>query len=110
MSHFLLDLQEAHQRKPVGLATNDSLHISQGFSTRSVKFNMPALGSLAATIHPTNYGKEGGDESMDDDHFVSGSSEDSPVQLDGGEVTGGESELAVTEVLRPGGIELAAGL
>ena len=85
-------------------------HISQGFSTRSVKFNMPALGSLAATIHPTNYGREDGDEDMDDDHFVSGSSEDSPVQLDGGEVTGGESELAVTEVLRPGGIELAAGL
>ena len=53
VSHFLLDLQEAHQRPIVGLAPNDLAHTSQSLSSGSVTFER-ALGSLSATLDPTD--------------------------------------------------------
>ena len=53
VSHFLLDLQEAHQRTVVGLATDDSFYTLQNHGAHSLNFvNM--LGSLGATIYSTN--------------------------------------------------------
>ncbi|KAI1782024.1 hypothetical protein LXA43DRAFT_1151863, partial [Ganoderma leucocontextum] len=54
VSRFLLDLQEAHQIKVVGLDTNDPLHTLQNFGIRSINLP-PALGSLGATIDPASY-------------------------------------------------------
>ncbi|KAI1788593.1 hypothetical protein LXA43DRAFT_856338, partial [Ganoderma leucocontextum] len=54
VSRFLLDLQEAHQIKVVGLDTNDPLHTLQSFGIRSINLP-PALGSLGATIDPASY-------------------------------------------------------
>ncbi|KAI1798356.1 hypothetical protein LXA43DRAFT_25086 [Ganoderma leucocontextum] len=64
-SHFLLDLQEAYQRKVVGLATDDPLHTSQSLSIRSLNF-ATALGSLSATLDPADYGQEDDYEGTDD--------------------------------------------
>ena len=104
--HVLLDLQEAHQKKAVGLAINDPLSTSQSFSIRSVKF-MPALGSLAATIHPgANYDQQ--DEGIDEFH-----SEDLHVRPDAGESGGDvpvDNESAIMVIPRSGDIELAARL
>ena len=61
VSHFLLDLQEAHQRPIVGLGTNDNLQNSQSASDRSVRF-ANTFGSLGATIGPINYGRDEDDE------------------------------------------------
>ena len=51
VSHFLLDLQECHQRVVIGLGTDDLSHNSRSFDVRdgSVDF-APALGSLGATL------------------------------------------------------------
>ena len=51
VSHFLLDLQECHQRMVIGLETGDLPHSSQSFdvSDGSVHF-APALGSLGAIL------------------------------------------------------------
>ena len=51
ISHFLLDLQEAHQRMEFGDETNDH---SWSASGGSVVF-ASALGSLGATIDPAQY-------------------------------------------------------
>ncbi|KAI1793535.1 hypothetical protein LXA43DRAFT_220188 [Ganoderma leucocontextum] len=107
VSHFLLDLQEAYQRKVVGLGTDDPLHTSQSFSLRSMNFT-PALGSLGATIDPAHYGREDEDEDIDarlgvpEDvpGYGGGSSRDARI----------EDEFAIMEVPRPGGTELAIGL
>ena len=66
VSHFLFDLQEAHQRTVVGLGTDDILHISQSITVSSRSVHVaPALGSLAATIHhPTDYGWEGDNQEV----------------------------------------------
>ena len=69
VSHFLLDLQEAHQRVIVKLETNDPLHTSQGLNDHSVGFRKHGmLGSLGATIIPSEYRdpQEEGDENVDD--------------------------------------------
>ncbi|KAM5534672.1 hypothetical protein V8D89_011684 [Ganoderma adspersum] len=66
VSHFLLDLQEAYQRKAVALGTDNPLQTSSSFSIRSINF-MPALGSLAATIAPAHFGREDGAEGIDVD-------------------------------------------
>ena len=53
VSHFLLDLQEAHQRTVAGLAADDSFYTLQNHSAHSLNVtNM--LGSLGATIYSTN--------------------------------------------------------
>ncbi|TBU42484.1 hypothetical protein BD309DRAFT_962874 [Dichomitus squalens] len=49
VSHFMLDLQEAYQRKVVGLASNDPLHTSHTMSVPSLNF-ANALGSIATHI------------------------------------------------------------
>ena len=51
MSHFLLDLQEAHQRTVVDLASNGLLRSLGDIDSNSVEFE-PVLGSLCATIDP----------------------------------------------------------
>ncbi|PIL34326.1 hypothetical protein GSI_03101 [Ganoderma sinense ZZ0214-1] len=66
VSHFLLDLQDAHQRKVVGLDTDDPLYTLQSFNLRSAHL-MPALGSLGAVIDPAHYGREEHDELFDVD-------------------------------------------
>ena len=48
----------------VGPTTNDALHISQ-YASRSINF-APALGSLAATVHPADYGWGRDDEEVAD--------------------------------------------
>lgn len=110
VSHFLLDLQEAHQRKVVGLATGDPSHTSQSFSVRSLNF-MPALGSLAATIEPADYDRVNGNEGVDEDGFGV-QSEDFPMRPGVREYidTHAEDRSAITEVPRSGNIELAVGL
>ncbi len=85
VSHFLLDLQDAYQRKAVALASNDPLQTSQSFSIRSINF-VPALGSLAATIGPASYGLANGDEGIDEDRFRV--SEDLSMRPDGGRASG----------------------
>ncbi|PIL26972.1 hypothetical protein GSI_10110 [Ganoderma sinense ZZ0214-1] len=52
ISRFLLDLQEAYQRKVIFLGSEDRLHTSHSGSSHlsSVGFNAPALGALCATI------------------------------------------------------------
>lgn len=69
-----------------GFAANDPLHTSQGFSIGSVRF-MPGLGLLAATIDPTDYGREDAydDDPVDEDH--SGISDNVPTRSDDGEST-----------------------
>ena len=58
VSHFLLDLQEAHQRKSAGVDADDPLYTLQSFNLRSVQL-MPTLGSLGAAIDPAHYGPHG---------------------------------------------------
>ncbi|TBU26685.1 hypothetical protein BD311DRAFT_667056 [Dichomitus squalens] len=53
VSHFMLDLQEAYQRKVVGLASNDPLHTSHTISAPSLHF-ANALGSIATHIDQRN--------------------------------------------------------
>ncbi|EJF61640.1 hypothetical protein DICSQDRAFT_170056 [Dichomitus squalens LYAD-421 SS1] len=54
VSHFLLDLQEAYQRKVVCLASNDPLRSSHGVNLSSIACE-PVLGSLGATIDPADW-------------------------------------------------------
>ncbi|TBU21443.1 hypothetical protein BD311DRAFT_782917 [Dichomitus squalens] len=54
VSHFLLDLQEAYQRKVVCLASNDPLRSSNGVNLSSIACK-PVLGSLGATIDPADW-------------------------------------------------------
>ena len=53
-SHFLLDLQDAHQRKIVYLDSSDPLGIARESTSRSALFTT-ALGSLSATIGPPSW-------------------------------------------------------
>ena len=53
-SHFLLDLQDAHQRKIVYLDSSDSLDIARGSASRYALFTT-GLGSLSATIGPPSW-------------------------------------------------------
>ncbi|KAM5542814.1 hypothetical protein V8D89_003775 [Ganoderma adspersum] len=98
VSHFLLDLQECHQRTVIGLATGDLPHTSQSFdvSSRSVHFAR-ALGSLQATLRtPDDYDLKGDEEGVED---WSGASNGGPRY--GREVIRDsriEDELDVTEV------------
>ena len=65
VSHFLLDLQEVHQRKAIGLATSDALRTSQNLNLggQSIDFANHALGSLGATIDSAHYfGREPGED------------------------------------------------
>ncbi|KAI1792341.1 hypothetical protein LXA43DRAFT_354613 [Ganoderma leucocontextum] len=65
VSRFLLDLQEAHQRKVVVLGSDSPLHTSSGSSscddrvsrspTRSRVAFAPTLGALGATIDPADW-------------------------------------------------------
>ncbi|KAI1792340.1 hypothetical protein LXA43DRAFT_354474 [Ganoderma leucocontextum] len=50
MSRFLLDLQEAHQRRRIGLFSDDT---SRSIVPSSIAF-APALGALGAAIEPTD--------------------------------------------------------
>ena len=103
VSHFLLDLQEVHQRKAVGLATSDALRTSQNLNLggQSIDFANHALGSLGATIDSAHYlGQEPGedDECADDlgvDNIPNGS-EGEPSTQD----SRIEDEPAITEVRR----------
>ena len=65
ISHFLLDLQEAYQRKAVFLGNDNPLEVSQSLSTGSLNF-AAALGSIGATIETPEYEyrQEGDDEGM----------------------------------------------
>ena len=65
VSHFLLDLQESHQRSlsAIDLGNNDSLHTSQSSSNRSINFRQ-ALGSLGATIGPGEESSENVDDRL----------------------------------------------
>ena len=67
MSRFLLDLQEAHQRTIIGLASDDPLYTSRslGPNNRSLNF-ASALGSLGATIDPALGDSEDNEDSADD--------------------------------------------
>ncbi|TBU38267.1 hypothetical protein BD309DRAFT_1012611 [Dichomitus squalens] len=56
-SHFMLDLQEAHQRKVVGLASNDPLYISN-IGTGSLR-SPSILGSLSAHIEAPRWDIQG---------------------------------------------------
>ena len=53
-SHFLLNLQDAHQRKIVYLDSSDPLGIARESTSRSALFTT-ALGSLSATIGPPSW-------------------------------------------------------
>ncbi|KAM5530634.1 hypothetical protein V8D89_015703 [Ganoderma adspersum] len=105
VSHFLLDLQEAHQRTVVGLAANEFLNSNSlpSFNIQSVHF-APALGSLAATISPGvdydlddmsgNYISEGTGDSLGASETVPSNSEESGQEF---QVM---DDCAVTEVFR----------
>ena len=60
-SRFLLDLQEAHQRTVIGLATNDPFYTSQSLGGHSLNF-ANTLGSLGATIDSNSDGEEDGEQ------------------------------------------------
>ena len=105
-----MDLQEAHQRKAVGLATDDPLYTSQVFSIRSFNL-MPVLGLLGAIIGPARYDREFVDEDTDDSNF--GISEEFQSCPDGGERPRdgrAEDESTILEVPRPRDAELGLGL
>ncbi|KAI1788580.1 hypothetical protein LXA43DRAFT_1063459 [Ganoderma leucocontextum] len=107
VSHFLLDLQEAHQRKVVGLASDDSLHISQSVDSHSVNF-APALGSIGAILDPADYG-------LDDDNECTGDRLAFPEGVPPSEDESSQDllikhELAITEAWRGGGGEMPVGV
>ena len=71
VSHFLLDLQEAHQRTVAGIASNSSLNISR-ILHGSINLG-DALGSLGAIVDPTaDYilEEDDGPEGVDSDRIV----------------------------------------
>ena len=99
MSHFLLDLQEAHQKSVVGLGTGIPSNISQNVD--SIRFNESALGSVGATVGLPIYmvQEEEGERTVV-------ASEDHPVEPEGVRPDEGETihdsesrgQLVVTEV------------
>nr|VWP01336.1 Zn(2)-C6 fungal-type domain-containing protein [Ganoderma boninense] len=69
VSHFLLDLQEAHQKIVVGLSTGDLSNISQNVD--SIQFNAGALGSVGATVGlPTDPVQEEEEDEEDEGSHV----------------------------------------
>ena len=119
MSHFLLDLQEAHQRRLAGLATDDYSNTSQNVD--SIQF-ADALGSVGAFLDRGADSIQEGEGDGDgvnvggDDHLVAAEGS----RLDEGEpdsrscrqddleisqVLHVEDEFAITEVPRVGGGE-----
>nr|VWO96140.1 Cytochrome P450 monooxygenase CYP52X1 [Ganoderma boninense] len=81
VSHFLLDLQDAHQRKAVGLDTDDPLYTLQSCNIRSAYF-VPTLGSLGAVIEPAHYSREEHDAA---EFFVDVDLSEVPVSAPSGE-------------------------
>ncbi|KAI1791541.1 hypothetical protein LXA43DRAFT_1061301 [Ganoderma leucocontextum] len=113
VSHFLLDLQEAHQRKAVGLAASgddsDPSDASQGLSIRSINF-ANALGSLGATIDPPDYGRDNHDEGADG-CFTAGSEGISPNESESCQESRILDESAITgEVPCGAGDEVLVGV
>ncbi|KAI1791579.1 hypothetical protein LXA43DRAFT_421636 [Ganoderma leucocontextum] len=109
VSHFLLDLQEAHQRTVVRLNTNDPLHTSQSFNTSSVNF-ANALGSLGANIDPAYYDQEEDDDSEGADDRLAATSGTPPNEGEPSQESRIEVEIAITEIPRGGHGEVATGI
>ena len=68
VSHFLLDLQEAHQKSPVGLATNDLFPVSALQDFQAERYWIDVEGtfeSLGAIIDPPDWDEEDDDEGVD---------------------------------------------
>ena len=55
VSHFMLDLQDTHQRKAAGLNSNDPLQFYSWQGSMHSWRVAPNLGSLAARIEPSVY-------------------------------------------------------
>ena len=91
VSHFLLDLQEAHQKTPVGLATNDLLPVPtlQDFQAERYSIDVErTFESLGAIIDPPDWdedNEEGTDYPLATLNASSG--------LDLVEATGGEGRV-----------------
>lgn len=93
VSHFLLDLQEAHQRMVTWPATNDPSDISQSLSSRSVTFEH-ALGSLSVFTSPTDCDLQDGHQ--DGDYCVA-PSENDHVRGEPTQALWIEDELEITQ-------------
>ncbi|KAI1791574.1 hypothetical protein LXA43DRAFT_1010837 [Ganoderma leucocontextum] len=106
VSHFLLDLQEAHHRTVVGLATDDPLHTSRSLSSHSIVF-ANALGSLGAMIGPADYGREEDLDDEDADVHVAATECIPPTEGEPTHESRIEDEFAITEVPRGGDGEVA---
>ncbi|PIL33043.1 hypothetical protein GSI_04492 [Ganoderma sinense ZZ0214-1] len=125
VSHFLLDLQEAHQRTLAGMATGDLLSISQNMGPGSTRFKAGALGSLGATLGfltGQNQEEEGeGNDIGDDDYLIPAESACSDeceaiheLGSEGGSAITDvqsveEAELDIMEVPRVGGGQASLG-
>ncbi|KAM5530036.1 hypothetical protein V8D89_016298 [Ganoderma adspersum] len=110
VSHFLLDLQEAHQRTVIGLATGDAADASQDVGS-SIRF-ASALGSVGAIVGlAADHVQEGEGEGYDVfANDPSAAADD--VRPDEGEALHEprmEDALEVVEVPRVGESEVTAG-
>ncbi|KAM5542097.1 hypothetical protein V8D89_004407 [Ganoderma adspersum] len=92
VSHFLLDLQEAHQKTPVALATYDLLPVPtlQDFQAERYSIDVEdTFQSLGAIIDPPDWDEENDNEGVDYPLMALNAS---PSQ-DQGEATGGERRV-----------------
>ena len=68
VSHFLLDLQEAHQKTPVGLATSELFRVPTLQDFRAERYSIDVEGtfeSLGAIIDPPDWDEDSDNEGVD---------------------------------------------